>query len=379
MNNPLGLYVHVPFCTSKCAYCDFYSYRSDAAARAEYADAAVRMAGKMAALAGERTVDTVYFGGGTPSALEPELFAHLAASLRRFRVAEGAEFTAEANPAPIPDGMFRVWREAGVNRVSFGLQSAVTAELRAVGRRHTREDAAAAVRRAREAGIDNVTLDLMLGLPGQTDATAMESLEFALSLGPQHLSVYCLKLEENTPLARQVSAGRVRVADDDELAGRYLAVCDRLAAEGYEHYEISKFALPGFRSRHNLRYWRRQEYLGIGPAAHSFFEGRRRWFPADTAEFVRLAAGPDIGWTADDPSDPGEEYLILSLRLSDGWIPAEQAQLSGVRAADAAEKYLQSLVAPGYVRRTDRSFALTDRGMLVSNTILSDLMIRMEE
>lgn len=378
MNNPLGLYVHVPFCASKCAYCDFYSYRSDASARAEYVAAADRMAEKMAVLAGDRTTDTVYFGGGTPSALEPELFARLAASVRRFRVADDAEFTAEANPAPIPEELFRVWCASGVNRVSIGLQSAVTAELRAVGRRHTREDAAAAVRRVREAGIDNVTLDLMLGLPGQTDATAAESLEFALSLDPQHLSVYCLKLEENTPLARQVAAGRIRVADDDEMAERYLAVCDRLAAEGYEHYEISNFARPGCRSRHNLRYWRRQEYLGIGPAAHSFFEGRRRWFPADTAEFVRLASGPDVGWTSDDPSDAGEEYLILSLRLSDGWDPAEQTRLSGSGKAAAAETYLQTLVAPGYVRRTANGFALTDRGMLVSNTILSDLLLRMD-
>ena len=214
----LGLYFHIPFCRTKCAYCDFYSGTAPEAAQAAYVEALEAAARKLLPLAAGYAVESVYVGGGTPSVLPTPLFARVLAAAHRFAVARGAEITAEANPAPFPAELPAAWRRAGVNRLSLGMQSAVDAELRAVGRRHDFADVAAAVSAARAAGIENVSLDLMLGLPGQTMESALFSLGRALSLNPAHLSVYCLKLESGTPLARLVAAGRVRLPDDELVA-----------------------------------------------------------------------------------------------------------------------------------------------------------------
>lgn len=374
----LGLYFHIPFCRSKCAYCDFYSRPAPEQTQAAYVGALEAEAEKLLPLAEGYAVESVYVGGGTPSMLPPELFARVLAAAKRFSVSENAEITAEANPAPLPPELFSLWRRAGVNRLSLGMQSAVEAELRAVGRRHTFADVSAAVSAARAAGLENVSLDLMLGLPGQSMESALLSLDRALSLKPEHLSVYCLKLEDGTPLARLAAAGRVTLPDDELVAEAYLACCERLAAEGLAQYEISNFARPGFSSRHNLRYWRRGEYLGIGAAAHSFFGGRRRFFPPDAAAFAALAAEKGIGWTDDEPSDAAEEALILSLRMAGGCSLAEMERLAGGRAAREIGKRLGRLTESGHALKTPAGYALTPRGMLVSNAILSDLLLALE-
>lgn len=379
MNKTLGLYVHIPFCRSKCAYCDFYSLPSAAAAaQAAYVDALEATARKMEPLAAGETITSVYLGGGTPSVLEPELFCRVMAMTRRFQVAPSAEITAEANPTPLPPTRMAIWHEAGINRVSIGMQSAVEAELRAVGRRHTLADVEAAVRSARSAGIRNISLDLMLGLPGQTSASVRASLDAALSLEPEHLSLYCLKLEDNTPLARQVESGRVCLPEDDQTADCYLECCERLRAAGLAQYEISNFAQPGRESRHNLRYWQRGEYLGIGAAAHSFLNGVRRFFPADLQMFQRQAHVPTLGWVEDEPVNPAEETLMLSLRTTAGCCMAELSRLAGEASAAAVGQALEQLIPTGLAVRTADGYALTPPGMLVSNSILSDLFLRME-
>ena len=374
----LGLYFHIPFCRTKCAYCDFYSRPAPEEAQAAYVGALEAEAEKLLPLAEGYAVESVYVGGGTPSMLPPELFARVLAAAKRFAVAADAEITAEANPAPLPPELFPLWRRAGVNRLSLGMQSAVDAELRAVGRRHAFADVSAAVSAARAAGIANVSLDLMLGLPGQTMESALFSLGRALSLQPEHLSVYCLKLEDGTPLARLAAEGRARLPGDELVAETYLACCERLTAEGLAQYEISNFARPGFCSRHNLRYWRRGEYLGVGAAAHSFFGGRRRFFPPDAAAFAEVAAAEGIGWTDDEPSDAAEEALILSLRMADGCSLAELARLAGARAAREIGKQLGRLTESGHALKTPAGYALTPKGMLVSNAILSDLLLVLE-
>ncbi len=375
MNKPLGLYFHIPFCRSKCTYCDFYSYIARPEAHSRYVDALVRTAEKLRPLAEEYRVDTVYFGGGTPSILDAAEFGRVMSAVRAFSPADGAEITAEANPAPLDPALLRAWQAEGVNRVSMGMQSAVDGELKLIGRRHRNADIADAVRAVRDAGIENISLDLMLGLPGQTAESAKISLETALSLRPMHLSVYCLKLEEGTALARMVESGRVTLPDDDAVAELYLSCAARLAAEGFEHYEISNFALPGCRSRHNMRYWQRSDYLGIGAAAHSFFGGTRRYFPADTATFLDLADGSGIGWETDDPADPIEETMILALRTADGLDLAAFSALAGETTTKKIGEALEKFTKSGHARRTAQGYALTAEGWLVSNAILSDLLL----
>ncbi len=375
MNKPLGLYFHVPFCRSKCTYCDFYSYIARPEAHRRYVDALVRTAEKLRPMAEEYRVDTVYFGGGTPSVLDAAEFGRVMGAARMFALADDAEITAEANPAPLDPALLRAWRAEGVNRVSIGMQSAVDGELKLIGRRHKNADLSDAVRAARDAGIENISLDLMLGLPGQTAESAKISLETALSLRPTHLSVYCLKLEEGTALAKMVESGRVALPDDEAVADLYLACAARLTSEGFEHYEISNFALPGCRSRHNMRYWQRSDYLGIGAAAHSFFNGTRRYFPADTAAFLDLADGSGIGWETDDPADPIEETLILALRTADGLDLAAFSALAGEATAEKIGKSLETFTKSGHARRTAQGYALTAEGWLVSNAILSDLLL----
>ena len=375
MNKSLGLYFHIPFCRSRCAYCDFHSAVAKPDAQAEYVNALIAATERMRPKAADYTVDTVYFGGGTPSVLAAEQFSRLMASVRRYPLVSDAELTAEANPAPLDPGLLRVWQAEGINRVSFGMQSAVDGELKIIGRRHRRDDMAAAVSAARAAGIENISLDLMLGLPGQTAESARISLETALSLNPTHLSVYCLKLEDGTALARMVDAGRVTLPDDEEVAELYLACAETLVRRGFEHYEISNFARPGYRSRHNMRYWQRAEYLGFGPAAHSFFGGDRFYFPADTQCFVDSVRVGRLNQIADDPADPIEETLILALRLADGLDLAAFAALAGQETAEKIGACLEKFTQSGHARRTARGFALTAEGWLVSNSILSDLLL----
>ena len=361
---PLGLYIHIPFCRSKCAYCDFYSL----AQSEEHMDAYVSALGSSMRAAAPRaagyTADTVYFGGGTPGLLgAPRLAALLQMAAECFSIAPGAEITFEANPESARDAnALRTLRGAGFNRVSLGMQSADDAELRAIGRAHTARDTEAAVDAARRAGFDNLSLDLIYGLPGQTCARWRKSLAAAVALAPEHLSCYALKVEPGTPLYAQKDAAAL--PDDDAQADMYLYAAEALAASGYEQYEISNFALPGRVSRHNLKYWTLSEYLGFGPGAHSDFGGRRFAVGRDLGAFL---AGNDVH--SEDaviaPRERAAERVMLGLRTAHG-IAAEELNLP----FGGAEAVLRECAAHGLAAQNAGRWRLTARGFLVSNAII---------
>ena len=273
MADKLGIYIHIPFCRSKCDYCDFYSLAGREDQMDRYQKALLAHLKETAPLAQGYPVDSIYFGGGTPSYYGAkrikELLAHLS---KLFQVEKDAEITVECNPDSVDLKSLRILRKAGVNRLSMGMQSAQEAELRAIHRIHTPQQTNQAVEAARKAKFTNLSLDLIYGLPGQTMESWKATVEHALSLIPQHLSCYGLKVEEGTPLARRVAEGEV-LPDDDQQADLYLWTVGRLERAGLPQYEISNFAKPGYESRHNLRYWLTRPYIGFGPGAHSDFWG----------------------------------------------------------------------------------------------------------
>ncbi len=359
---PLGVYVHVPFCAAKCAYCDFYSLPGRAGQYDAYIVRLLAHIAQAAERCGAYVVDTVYFGGGTPSLLGGARIARVLDALcAAFDVAPDAEITLEANPDSASDELLRTARAAGVNRLSMGVQSAHDDELRALGRIHTFAQARDAVTRARRAGFDNLSVDLMYALPGQTQAQLAQSIDALLALEPSHLSCYGLTVEPDTPLGRS----HPTLPDEDAQADMYLMLCDRMARAGYEHYEISNFARPGRRSRHNSRYWRQQPYLGLGPGAHSDFEGRRMVWPRDLTAWLAGDARPV---SEDDDIDRAAEYLMLSLRTSDGWDARHYRAVFG-RDPQPVIRALTPLLGD-YVIRTGDRWHLTDAGFLLSNTII---------
>jgi len=362
----LGLYLHVPFCRTRCRYCDFYRVGENRQRMDRFVvalDAEIAGWGKRY---GGRRVESVFFGGGTPSLLEP---GEIGAILRRiagaFDLAADAEVTAEANPSDLTLARLVGLREAGVGRLSIGVQSLVDRELRLLGRRHDAADAAKVVERARQAGFERLSLDLMIGIPAQTDGSFAGSVERAIALAPDHLSLYLLEVHDGSELD-YLRRERPRLfAGEEAQRRRYLAMRRRLLAAGYGHYEISNFARPGAECRHNLRYWRCQEWLGLGPAAHSFVDGRR------------FRHRPDLeGWIDDPlaiedlPADPAAERVFLGLRLAEGIAP-ELLEEAGLAAGEAARRI--GRLAPFLEWRSGR-LALTPEGYLLSNSVLAELL-----
>ena len=280
--NP-GVYIHVPFCAAKCPYCNFYSVKAEESLMDAYTEQICR-ALAASAERWQRRADTLYFGGGTPILLGARRIERIVSTARRHFGLQNAEITLEANPASTLEETLRDLFAAGVNRLSFGMQSADEEELRILGRRHTAKEAARAVAHAQAAGFSNISLDLMLGIPQQTAQSVEKSIGFCAETGITHISAYLLKIEEGTPFDRNGVAARC--PDPDEQAERYLQAVEALARHGFCQYEISNFAKPGFHSRHNCKYWLGAEYLGLGQAAHSMMDGRRFFFPWDLAGFL---------------------------------------------------------------------------------------------
>ena len=314
---PLGLYVHIPFCRQKCSYCDFYSLPHSEEKMDAYTAALVRHLEEVAPQAAAHVVDTVYIGGGTPTYLgAARLKTILTAIRKRYRLSHDAEITVEANPDSACDvKALRTLHRAGVNRVSLGVQSADDALLRRIGRIHTFDQVKQAAQAIRKAGIRNLSMDLIYGLPGQTLDQWLDTLAEVLALDPQHISCYGLKLEEGTPL--YLRREQETFPDDDQQAEMYLSAVDTLAQHGYEQYEISNFARPGFASRHNLKYWHMDEYAGFGPGAHSDMGGVRFAYIRDIDRYIS-------GQLVLSESETGEtlardfEYVMLSLRTAEG-------------------------------------------------------------
>ena len=369
---PIGLYIHIPFCDGKCPYCDFYSMRGDAPAMDRYTDAVcaslIRWGRRVFA-----PVDTVYFGGGTPTLLGADrLNRMLAAARDSFAVAPGAEVTAEANPASAQEALFCAMRAGGFNRLSMGMQSADADELRFLGRRHTAAQAAAAVRAAYYAGFENISLDLMIGLRGQTADSLSRSVDFCAAADVPHVSAYLLKVEPGTAFGAH--ADKLALPDEDAQAALYHTVCTALRAHGYGQYEISNFTRPGFASRHNLKYWHDEPYLGIGPAAHSFLDGRRFYYPRDIRLFE--SGAEPVG---DGSGGDFAEYAMLALRLTEGLRAAGCRARFGHGIPDAMRRAAQPLVRAGWVRVTDDALALTEDGFLLSNAVIGWLLNSLSE
>lgn len=359
---PFGLYFHIPYCFSRCRYCDFYAAGASRAVPDAYVDALLQaLAGFSAALPGPP--DTVYFGGGTPSLLTPaQVERLLAAAAPR----SGAEVTLEANPETVTPEQLRGYRAAGVNRLSIGVQSARDTQLRTLGRPHTAQQAAAAFEMARQAGFANLSGDIMLALPHYSRAEFDETLALIQAGGANHISAYLLKIEPGSAFGRRPPEG---LPDADEAAGFYLYAVEQLAAAGYHQYEISSFAKPGFEGRHNRIYWDCGDYLGIGPAAHSCLAGKRFYYPADTAAFIAGTSRP-----APDGDCGAEDYLILQLRLSAGLNLAEYRRRGGPAFTPHQRAFLAHCQQAGYLTLTPDRLTLTPLGMIVQNAILEELI-----
>ena len=378
----LGIYIHIPFCRSKCDYCDFYSLTGQEGRMAAYQKALLAHIAESAPMAAGIGVDTIYFGGGTPSFYgEKRLCELLAAVKKQYSVDKDAEITLEANPDSVDLGALRRLRKAGFNRLSLGMQSHIAQELQAVFRPHGPQQTDQAVAAAKKAGFSNLSLDLIYGLPGQTLDSWRQTVEHALSLIPQHLSCYGLKVEKGTPLAERVDAGEV-LPDEDAQADQYLWTVGRLERAGFAQYEISNFAKEGCQSRHNLRYWLTRPYIGFGPGAHSDFGGRRYSFTESLEEYINgaLHGGSMIDSEELIPQrERGGEYLMLRLRTTMGieeweyrrtyfmdFAPLEQ-RLTKFQTYELAEKTKQG------------RWRLTPKGFLVSNQLIGDLLRRQEQ
>ena len=348
---PIGLYLHTPFCVSKCPYCDFHSAPPTSDAELDAYTAALIAAMEDWAARYPLCADTLYFGGGTPSLLGGQRLADLIRGADRYfgLLSHTPEITLEANPADDLADTLSAFAAAGGNRLSLGMQSMLPAELAVLGRRHTPADVIRTVADAHRAGINNISLDIMLGISGQTTATALASVERAAELGVTHISAYLLKIEPGTPYG----VCPPPLPDEDATAELYLAVMERLDALGYRQYEISNTAKPGCESRHNLKYWDSRPYLGLGPAASSCLDGRRFTYPRDTAGFMAGGAPVDDPAT-DTPVGSAEEYALLRLRLTDGLSFAEFASrhhtqfngiqgMSGISSGNISQK-LQRLL-----------------------------------
>ena len=368
---PLGIYVHIPFCKSKCEYCDFYSLGGSRDRRTtdQYLQALADHIRETGRLAPDYTVDTVYFGGGTPSFFGAENLEKILDELqKRFHFGADPEITLEANPDSAQDiSALRQLHDAGFDRLSLGMQSADDAELRRIGRVHTHAQTVRAVENARAAGFDNLSLDLIYGLPGQTMTRWQANLDAALALAPEHLSCYGLKVEEGTPLFARRE--RFTLPDDDAQADMYLSAVGLLARQGYEQYEISNFCRPGRAARHNSRYWTLAEYLGFGPGAHSDFGGERFALARDLDAYL---AGHIVYSECSAPSarERETERVMLALRTTRG--------VAADTLPEAARRILRNCEAHGLAHLSGGFYALTPRGFLVSNAILVDLLETME-
>lgn len=385
---PLGLYIHIPFCLRKCVYCDFNTYAGLErifAATVEALCAEIRYWGACTAGA---EVDTVFFGGGTPTILEPAQFQQLQDAIQHaFAILPGCEFTSEANPNTVDTDRFAALVHSGINRISIGAQSFHNAELTMLGRWHTADTIAAAVAAARTAGVTNINLDLIHGLPGQTLEAWTQTLEQALALEVEHLSLYALTVEPRTPLYRMVQRGQVPLPDDDLCAEQYQAAREILAGAGFVQYELANWSRgpepsqwSRYACRHNLKYWRNQNYLGIGPGAHSHWREHRpggrdrelRWWNLDAVPRYNRCLGQGESPVADHetiaPDLAEAETMMLGLRLVQEGVPyARFQQIHGQDLRVTFAEALRHLAAQNLLAITPDRVQLSSRGILFHN------------
>ena len=375
LKTPLSLYVHIPFCLSKCAYCDFASFPGREGEWGRYFEALLEEIRLWAddtdlgRLCEAYRVRTLYIGGGTPTLVDADFIAAVIAACRKIAPFDAdVEITLEGNPGTLTMGKLAAYREAGVNRLSLGAQSLDDELLKSLGRVHTTAQVGEAVAMAREAGFANLSLDLMYALPGQTMAQWTDTLDAAVALAPEHLSAYSLIVEPGTPMAAHVASGAAILPDEDAVNAMQREAVARLARAGYRRYEISNFAKDGFESRHNRVYWDRGDYLGLGCAAHSLLAGRRFHNP-ETLEGY-LGGARRLDETRLTRLDAMEETLMLSTRTARGLDLAAWADAFGAPFERGREAALNRLEAGGYIEMADGSMRLTTRGMEVHNAVV---------
>lgn len=367
-----GVYIHIPFCKSKCPYCDFYSYPKGDKEKDEYVDALVdeiKTQRRVASFAPHSfKADSLYLGGGTPSVLSGEaLFRIITAAREQFLTDENAEITVECNPNSDIEGILPHLKKAGVNRISLGMQSCVEKERRLLGRASDKERILQVIDLFRKNGIDNISLDIMLGIPCQTKESLQETLNFIKETGVPHVSAYILKIEENTHFYK--NRDKYDFPDEDSVCDFYKQCSDFLTKNGYEHYEISNFSKKGFESRHNTKYWLLEDYLGIGPGAHSFVDGKRFYFESDTEKFI--SGNPPI---YDGDGGDAEEFIMLSLRLKKGLDLDELCERYGESYLSSIKKKAPLLAEKGLINFDGNALSLTESGMLLSNSIIAEFI-----
>ncbi len=402
----IGIYLHLPFCASKCHYCNFYSAEASRQARAEYLQSLIDAIALWPDC--PDAIDTVYFGGGTPSLFAPaQLGQVLAAIQTKFHLLPQAEITMEANPETVTPDRLAGYQKAGLNRISFGVQSFCDQTLAVLGRRHDAAQAKQAILWAKEAGFENVSLDLMLGLPNQTKEALLQDLQMAAALSVQHISAYLLKVEEGTLLAKK--ADLLHLPNSDTQGDFYELLCEQLPVFGFEQYEISNFAKKGFASRHNLHYWRREPYLAFGPSAHLFCQGKRLYYPADRLLFQNMVQQGVLPLLLEDqgteevayqsppaphqsvwppavitntPHDEGLDALceevMLRLRLTEGLCFADLKARYGHWVAEPLRKTAAAWPKE-LVRISDKRLNFTPKGFALSNELITQLLLALEE
>lgn len=366
MNNNCGLYVHIPFCTSKCLYCDFYSKADNFHEINTYVDNLLKLATYYGKKYTNKVFDTIYIGGGTPSVIGTENLVRIITQLKLCFNIISPEITIEMNPKSALNIDFNKLSKVGVNRISLGVQSANENELKLLGRIHNNNDVIKAVKKIRDGGIDNISLDLMVGISQQTADSLINSINFCLDLHPKHISAYILKVEENTPYKKL--APSLNLPDEDAQADLYSLMQKYLQEQGYNQYEISNFALSGFESRHNLKYWDCDEYLGLGASAHSMMDNIRFYFPRNICDFYNNAV------VFDGDGGTPEEFVMLQLRLKKGLLYKDYENNFNITFPQECIKVAEKYSKHNLTTVTPQGLSLTTEGFLLSNYLIAEII-----
>lgn len=366
MNNPCGLYIHIPFCTSKCLYCDFFSKPQNSEDINIYVSNLLRIIPYYGELYSNKVFDTIYIGGGTPSIIGTENLSSIISKAKSCFNIVTPEITIEMNPNSAQFIDFEKLKNLGVNRISLGVQSSDEEELKLLGRTHNNNDVISAVNKIKNAGIDNISLDLMIGISRQTKQSLINSMDFCIECGAKHISAYILKVEDNTPYKKL--APTLNLPDEDKQAELYEIMQNYLNKKEYSQYEISNFALKGFESRHNLKYWNCDEYLGLGVSAHSMMNRKRFYFPRNFYDFYNNKI------VSDGEGGTPQEYIMLRLRLVDGVSFNEYEKYFNLPFPEHCIKVAEKYSKYNLTKITNYGICLTEKGFLVSNSILAEML-----
>ncbi|MBR5308228.1 MAG: radical SAM family heme chaperone HemW [Clostridia bacterium] len=382
LEKKLGLYIHIPFCMRKCLYCDFYSIpAANEQLKSLYLEALMLHFEEHSLQLAPYVIDSIYFGGGTPSLLTSQQISMLLRKIKKnFFVSPKCEITLETNPGTVDKAKISEFRKSGVNRLSIGCQSFYDSDLQTCGRIHNSADNIKAVDDAVNAGFKNINVDIMYGLPGQSLQNVLGSIERAVKLGATHISLYGLKVEEGTPFYAMQTQKKLELPDEDTESDMYFVSCNLLKNLGFKHYEISNFAKPGFESVHNLKYWNCDEYVGFGPSAHSFFSGKRFYYKNSTSLYIKnFTENYDGQGIVDKCIDVQfgtqmAEYVMLRMRLGEGINCDEFKRRFGRTFESVYLTKMTPFLRSGHIVKTVDGYAFTEQGMYVSNYILSRMI-----